>query len=434
MNALWFLFCTARAQPAAPPPPPSPAQAPAAEAPVPDAGAEPPVDPSEPPPPWTPSSIPERFVERLPLLGPWPDGWRPEDDGHAGLPSIDVLLGDILDPGQPYGAGPFMGPTLDDLGSSPIDDEAAPGQGDSTPSTLPATVPTPTSTAPTASDSIGEPVSAVAVAAPPAAPHALHPTLAPADDLLPPPPGRGLGRALQLAFLALLALTLAGSAEHLQARVRATGFVPRLLSTVTGLGRASFVPLVFLSLLAVLPPAWGVAIPFALVAVAVATGWSARSLLADIFAGFVLTVERRVRLGDRIDLGENGPGVVQAMGLRAICLRLDDGTLLTVPNHRLAGHEVRVDPDSTPIVVVHLPDRSGRGTVETVELLHELILLQPWLAPGRAPHVERDPKHPDHWRIEARIIDHRHAGAFRLGLIGLWEREAAGRKAHSEAL
>ncbi len=401
-----------------------------------------------PPPPWVPIPVAERVVERVPLLGPWPDGWRPDEDGHAGLPTVDVLLGDVLDPGRPYGAGPVQGPTLDDLGTSPIDPEPVP-TAEAEAEALAEGVaeleskqdaPEPNGDAPEPDEAGSE------LAAPAPAPSSWVDPLTGAastwtdgsrrslaEDLLPPPPRRGAARAIGFCLLALLALLLAGGAERLQARVRTTGLLPRLLSTATGIGRASVVPLLFLALLSVLPPAWGVAVPFALVAVAVAMGWSSRELLADIFAGFVLTVERRIRMGDRVDLGEDGQGTVQALGLRAACLSLDDGTLLTIPNHRLAARQVRIDPDATPTVVVHLPVRGGRSTVESLTLLHELVLIQPWLAPGRAPRIGRDPKHPDTWRIEARIILHLHAEPFRLGLIGLWEREHAGRKGAGEA-
>lgn len=419
MSLVFLILALAPAsgEPAVEPAAPGPSAGPEASAGLPVEPAAPP-----PPPPWEPTPEEARFVDRVPLLGPWPDGWLPEDDGQGGLPTIDVILHDVLDPGRPYGAGPVQGPAPDALAFSPLDAEAEAVSLALTPA------------APEALHAVAEPAAEPGVAAAPAPP--APPSAAPAPhsafELLPPPPERGLGRALLLGLLALGSLVAASAFERLLRRVPPMGLLPRTLSALTGGLRALFIPLLFLAVAALLPAGLGLAVPFALVALSLAMGWSARGLLADVFAGFILTVERRLRPGDRVELKGLGAGIVQSMGLRAVCLLRDDGLLLTVPNHRVAAGPLPVDPDPSAPVVVVLPAGPLRGGQDPLSLLQEIALLQPWLAPGRAPRVQREPGADGGWRVEARLIDPRHAPAFQLGLRQLWERELIPRRGGGE--
>ncbi|RME20426.1 MAG: hypothetical protein D6798_20505, partial [Deltaproteobacteria bacterium] len=233
-----------------------------------------------------------------------------------------------------------------------------------------------------------------------------------AEDLLPPPPRKGSRRALGYLLLGLLSLIAAELTDRLQDRVQGTGLLARLLSMLTGLGRGLTVPLLLLAFLAVLPRSWSLAVPFALVSLAVALGWTARDLLADVFSGVVLTVERRIRVGDRLEVGPHR-GVIQGMGLRCARLTVDDGRVVNIPNRHLMGEHLRVDPDSYAPVQVQVPVLPHLSVGEVRQRLRELALLSPYIAPSRPPNVYRDADRPDVWVVEARLVHPRYAKAFR---------------------
>ncbi|MCK6507261.1 mechanosensitive ion channel family protein, partial [Myxococcota bacterium] len=268
-------------------------------------------------------------------------------------------------------------------------------------------------------DAAAEPP-AGAEASPADAPPALAPVLRRswAEDLLPPPPRSGGRRALLFFSLALLAASLAEVAERLQDRVRPTGALPRLLSAATGVGRGALIPLLLVALLSLLPRSWSLAVPFAVVALAFALGWSARELLADLFAGIVLTVERRVRPGERIELGPHR-GLVHGLGLRTTRLTVDDGRMVSIPNRQLLVETLRVDPDAYAPVQVPVPVHPHLSVGEVRQTLHELALLSPYIAPSRPPNVYRDADRPDLWIVEARLVHPRYANAFRGALVEL---------------
>ncbi len=377
------------------------------------------LDTGSPPPPrpWVALPLDQRVEDGVPVHGPWPDAWQPEHPAQLGLPAIDPVLGDVLDPGQPVLGGPVAGPeppvemlgpvTATDEGASPaahdLPDAHAPPHALGAP---PAQAPAP-ATAPVAA---GE--------AAPAIPSAEDLLTDPdrrrsvAEDFLPPPPRKGSRRALGYLLLGLLCLMAAGLTDRLQDRVRSTGLLARLLSMLTGLGRGVTVPLLLLAFLAVLPRSWSLAVPFALVSLAVALGWTARDLLADVFAGVVLTVERRIRVGDRIEV-EGHRGVVQGMGLRCARLTVDDGRMVSIPNRHLLGQHLRVDPDSYAPVQVPVPVLPHLSVGEVRQRLRELALLSPYIAPSRPPNVYRDADRPDIWVVEARLVHPRYAKAFR---------------------
>jgi small-conductance mechanosensitive channel len=62
----------------------------------------------------------------------------------------------------------------------------------------------------------------------------------------------------------------------------------------------------------------------------VALGFGAQTLVRDMIAGFFLTFEDQVRVGDVVSVNEVG-GLVEAINLRTIVLRDFDGTVHTIP-------------------------------------------------------------------------------------------------------
>jgi small conductance mechanosensitive channel len=62
----------------------------------------------------------------------------------------------------------------------------------------------------------------------------------------------------------------------------------------------------------------------------VALGFGAQTLVRDVIAGFFLTFEDQVRVGDVVEVNSVG-GLVEAINLRTLVLRDFDGTVHTVP-------------------------------------------------------------------------------------------------------
>ena len=375
---------------------------------------------------WVPISADERLVDGVPLLGPWPDAWEPEVSGQAGLPTIDIITTDVLDPGHPYTDGVLVGPAPPPPDVAPVEPEAAPPEPDHGPPEALGGTPDPEDESAPAADAAAEAPEADAAsaatsppaeqpAAAPSASGAVATSLADALRIHPmvPPIGAGV-----LALLLLVTLPLTALAERVATLMPAAGLVPILLRGLAGIMRVVTVALVVLATLALLPPSWGAIVPFVLVAMAVAVGWSTRGLLGDLFAGVVLMVEHRLAPGDRVEVGQFR-GRVVGLGPRTLQLRTDDGPIVSVPNAEVARNPVRLDPDPYPVIVVPVHAPAGARVGHVHQLLEELILCSPYLAPSRQPHVYRDPDREHVWLAEARIVDIRYAKAFRSAIVEL---------------
>lgn len=371
------------------------------------------------PPPWVPVAVQDRYVDNLPVSGPWPDGWSSNAEGMRGLPLIDVVSGDVLEAAQPVGDLALHGPFPPPVGL----DSGDPGLG------------------PTFSEGIGiveraapAPVEPVEPAFSPVPPPEEPPVAAPEEAggeglglrldhvLSPQPVAGGLIRAMVLLVL-LVTLPLTTLSERLARMLSPTGLLPMLLRNLSGLARGATVLLIgallVLALLALLDPLWNAALLLCLLAaLAVAVGWSSRPLLADLFAGIVLVVENRVSPGERVEI-DGFSGVVASLGPRALSLLTDDGDAISLPNSQVVRRAIRKDPDSfAPVVVpVHVPAHVRVGQVH--QTLEELTLCSPYLAPSRPPNIFRDPDRDHVWRVEARLVDARYAKAFRSALVEL---------------
>ncbi len=82
-----------------------------------------------------------------------------------------------------------------------------------------------------------------------------------------------------------------------------------------------------------------------------AIGLAAQQTLGNMFAGFVLLVDRPFRPGDRIRLGTGEEGEVLQIGVRSTKIRVNDRDLLIVPNTDLANS--RVLNYSLPLATAH---------------------------------------------------------------------------------
>ena len=88
-----------------------------------------------------------------------------------------------------------------------------------------------------------------------------------------------------------------------------------------------------------------------------AIGLAAQATLGNMFAGFILLVDRPFRPGDRIKLATGESGEVSEIGVRSTKIVMGDSNLLVVPNSELAN---------TRVVNYALPTSATRGEIKVV--------------------------------------------------------------------
>jgi MscS family membrane protein len=105
-----------------------------------------------------------------------------------------------------------------------------------------------------------------------------------------------------------------------------------------------------------------------------AIGLAAQQTLGNMFAGFVLNVDRPFRLGDRIKLATGEVGEVLEVGVRSTRILLADRNLLVVPNAELANSRVTnfAMPTNTSAAEVRLTLAHGADVETATRILVEL--------------------------------------------------------------
>src|SRR5437763_5396358 len=94
--------------------------------------------------------------------------------------------------------------------------------------------------------------------------------------------------------------------------------------------------------------------------VGVALGFGAQSLVRDFLAGFFILLENQFTVGDAVELTTDVSAVkvsgrVEALTLRATCVRAEDGSLNVIPNGNLHIVSNRSRGQARVLVEVHLP-------------------------------------------------------------------------------
>ena len=203
---------------------------------------------------------------------------------------------------------------------------------------------------------------------------------------------------LMLLGLIALALLVSSVAGRLQARLASRGILPRLLSSLALGGRVAVSLLVLIAVIRAAPPGLRPAVPWMLIAAAVAIGWSLRDLLPDFVAAAVILVERRVRPGTWLT-AEGFAGTVDRVGLRTTWLQDRFGQRIAVPNRRLLGstmsmagerHHARVRVDSAS------PQAARRA-------LREAVQTSPWVPVGAPLELRQDSETPALWYVTVRL-------------------------------
>jgi len=372
--------------------------------------------------PWSPPAEADRYDGEAPLTGPWPDGWAaPSEEQRQDL--VDPLTDEVMEAGVPVFEGEMEGPApIDNLETSPVDDEPlgpeeppTDGEGDHGEGDR-----DDVAHDDVAHGEIGADEPAEDHGESPVEEHA-PPNLAVVEELLPvprftDPPSDALG----FIFLALGVGLLASFSDRLQARLPERGLLPSLFLFTSGFGRLLAALLVITAVLVGATGTWLNVVPYILVGAGLALGWSVRDTIRDIVAGGVLAVESSMEVGDRIRFGEI-EGVISALGPRSARVIDDKGHTVSVPNRLLMERSVAVDvnPFAHVDVLIHVPP--GVPADQIHQVLTELALLSPYLAPAHDPHVYRDPSAPDVWILEARLVSPLYSRDFRGAMVELAE-------------
>ncbi|MBN2799712.1 MAG: mechanosensitive ion channel [Deltaproteobacteria bacterium] len=249
----------------------------------------------------------------------------------------------------------------------------------------------------------------------PVAPSHEAPTL---RSYLPGIPWRGARAGF--AFVALMLALIGGDQllGRLSHRLTPYGLLPALHGTSRAALRLVAMGAGLAAISAFLPRSLAPALPFLIVTVAVALGWSARDLLPDLVAGFILLVERRVRPRRWLQIRGHA-GIVEHIGLRATWLRDASGRTIAIPNRDLLSQPLEADPLRWPAVevLVHSPVQSRR-------LIQETALSLPWVASEGTVYVISG-EQPEEWRVRIRLIEAAYTERFRGALQELLDEQAA---------
>lgn len=235
------------------------------------------------------------------------------------------------------------------------------------------------------------------------------PTAAAHDGVtLPPIPAGGAGQALGLLLVALLFTLMAGFIGRRRALLRSGGWLPGLL----GLSETSARALAALAwigvFVALLPENLLPAMPWFVLAVAVAIGWSAQAFIPDLIAGVVLRVGGRVTPGRWVQL-DGQSGAVSSIGLFGTALRSPAGALM-LPNRRFLEQALRTPADQRPVAAVSavVPLPASR----TRRLLREIALGAPWCSPGAEPEISHTAAADAPWTVRIAVLEPHHIPQF----------------------
>ncbi len=241
-----------------------------------------------------------------------------------------------------------------------------------------------------------------------------------AENLLPRPPRANLLRAVLLLLSTLGFVGLGNLAERPLGRFTAHGLLPSTLKLLVVVFRSGALLLAFVGLLHLVPNAWSPAVAYVLVGTALALGWSVREVVQDVVVGLIFTLEHSFQAGQRIRF-EGTTGTLQRMTFRVTWLRTDEGADIAIPNHKLTNVTMELDPAPYAPVSVLLLVPACQSSVEARNTIRELVLLNPYLAPGADPQVHRQADDPQRWLVKARLLDARYADRFRGTMVDLVE-------------
>lgn len=219
------------------------------------------------------------------------------------------------------------------------------------------------------------------------------------DALLPELPMRGLRNGLALLLLALASVLMANLARRARAPLLPDGVLPTTLRLVETVSRLLVVFFVLGVLAAWLPASIAPGLPWVVVAIAVAVGWSARDVLPDLVGWLFISLEGNVRPGQWLSV-DGRRGRVERVGMRATRLRDHLGNVLLMPNRALVRGPITADV-GWPTIEVRLRLDPAHGPARIRSALREAAELSPWVAPCE-PEVYRE---GEAWVVRLDLLD-----------------------------
>jgi small-conductance mechanosensitive channel len=120
----------------------------------------------------------------------------------------------------------------------------------------------------------------------------------------------------------------------------------------------------------------------------VAWSWVLSAELQNLLVGVGLVLRRRLRGGDRVQIGAHG-GIVRRVGLNQLELRQADGARLFIPNRLLYDHALTVAREKNSVAVVVELALSAVPTLAMLDQIRRVALLSPYRAPGSSVSVHR---------------------------------------------
>ncbi len=222
---------------------------------------------------------------------------------------------------------------------------------------------------------------------------------------------RDLGNPWTLAASIVVLFLLVRLSRRFGRRLAAEGILPALNRGARIVLRI-VIAVLALWLLVVLVPTWmGPALPWLLLGVFVIVFWSARDLLPDLMAGLVLKFERRLHVGQRVQVAQVA-GVVRSVGIRVTTIVDASGREVDVPNRAVLGDAVASEPGAWPTheATVTLPrdvesERARRA-------LCDAALASPWTPLEPDPVARRHGEIPTKWIVRVKLRDLRYGAQF----------------------
>ncbi len=149
-------------------------------------------------------------------------------------------------------------------------------------------------------------------------------------------------RASVVAVVILVALAAAQVVDRAIARRQLAPETATRYRVLRRTATTAIVAVGVLSALLTIPPVRAIAggILASSAVVALVVGFAAQRTLANAVAGILIALSQPLRIGDRVEVGEDA-GVVEEIGLTYTFIRLDDRSRLVIPNEKLASDTIR---------------------------------------------------------------------------------------------
>lgn len=212
---------------------------------------------------------------------------------------------------------------------------------------------------------------------------------------------RSPGGTAPLLLILLLLIASARLASIMRRQFEEQSVLSRMANALNKLSRVLAGALVLFLLVAWLPAD---ALPFVLLAAALAIGWSTRDVLPDLIAGVVIAFERRVKPGVWLS-GDGFAGVVERVGLRATWLRDDTNRRVAVPNRALVSTPLTSEEGRWPTREVTIRMATDLPAETIRRAIVDAVLMSPFTPVPEAPSVRRDGSDPVVWHVRARVLD-----------------------------